>query len=224
MFARRHFLENTFLSLLAIQVADLMDTGGGTGAKIPGGEIGRVMSNRRTVRRYSRKGITSEQFLSVLWAAQGVTDEQRGFRTAPSAGALYPLEVFAFTGTGTVKGMDRGVHRFRPGSRDLERLTGDDRRGDLGGACLGQMWIAQAPACLVISVIYERTMRKYGERGVRYADIESGCAAQNVFLMAEALGLAAGIVGAFDDWKVKALIGTEKDARPLLVMPVGHRA
>lgn len=224
MFTRRQFLENGVLSLLAVQVADLTDTGGGgAGSKIFGGEVGRAMSKRRTVRRYSPREITSEQLMSVLWAAQGVTDDLRGFRTAPSAGALYPLEIFTFTGDGTVKGVKAGVHRFRPGSGKLEPVGGEDRRRELGGACLNQMWVARAPACLVISAVYERTMGKYGERGIRYADIESGCAAQNVFLMAEALGLATGIVGAFFDDKVKELTRTREDARPLLVMPVGYK-
>ena len=194
------------------------------GSKKPGGEVGRVMSERRTVRRYMSKDITFEQLKALLWAAQGVTDKGRGFRTAPSAGALYPLEVFAFIGKGSVKGIDEGVYRLIPGTGNLEPTTGDDRREDLGAACLGQMWIAQAPTCLVISAVYGRTMRKYGERGVRYADIESGCAAQNVFLMAGALGLSAGIVGAFYDDKVKELTGTKEDARPLLVMPIGYQA
>ena len=225
MFTRRQFLESGVLSLFAVQVADLAEAGGaGSGIKIPGGEVGKSMSRRRTVRGYSSKNLTREQLMDVLWAAQGITDKRYGFRTAPSAGALYPLEVFAFTGRKSVEGLDAGVYRFVPQNQSLGQMAADDFRKELASACLGQMWVAQAPACLVISAVYDRTMAKYGKRGIRYADIESGCAAQNVFLMAVALGLSAGIVGAFHDEKVSSLTGFKGKAEPLLVMPVGYRA
>ena len=86
------------------------------------------------------------------------------------------------------------------------------------------MWIAQAPVSLVISAVYSRTKRKYGRRGIRYADIEAGCAAQNIFLMAVSLGLDAGIVGAFEDHKVRLLTGAGEESQPLLIMPIGYRA
>jgi SagB-type dehydrogenase family enzyme len=162
--------------------------------------------------------------MKLLWAAQGITDKRRGFRTAPSAGALYPLEVFAFCGQETVKGLDAGVYRYVPHNLSLGQMTADDRRKELALACLGQMWVAQAPACLVILAVYDRTMAKYGKRGIRYADIESGCAAQNIFLMAVAQGLSAGIVGAFNDDNVRSLTGYRGKTEPLLVMPVGYRA
>ena len=223
MFTRRQFLESGVLSLFAVQVADLAEARSAGGGMIyPGGEVGKVMSTRRTIRRFSSKGITREQLMKVLWASQGITEKQFGFRTAPSAGALYPLEISVFAGPRSVKELDTGIHRLVPNDLTLERIAIDDRRKDLASACLGQMWLARAPACLVISAAYERITAKYGKRGVRYADIESGCAAQNVFLMAVSLGLSAGIVGAFYDEKVKNL--TElKDAEPLLVMPVGYR-
>ena len=225
MLTRRQFLETGVLSLLAVQMSELTESGG---AQVEpqklGGDISRVLSTRRTVRRYSQKGMTLEQLAALLWSAQGVTDKRRGLRTAPSAGALYPLEVFAFTGEGTVKGLGPGVYRFIPQSWNMEQTASGDRRKDLASACLFQIWVAQAPACLLISSVYERTMQKYGERGIRYADIESGCAAQNIFLMAGAMKLSAGIVGAFKDDEVMRLTGTSENARPLLVMPVGYQA
>jgi len=225
LITRRQFLETGILSLLAVQVSDLTEPGGaGMEPKDLGGDISQVISSRRTVRRYSEKGLTREQLMAILWAAQGVSEKRQGLRTAPSAGALYPLEVFAFTGQGTVKGLSPGVYRFVPRSGNLEQTMNDDTRKELASVCLSQTWIAQAPVCLVISAVYERTMQKYGERGVRYADIESGCAAQNVFLMAGAMRLSTGIVGAFRDERVRKLTGAREDTRPLLVMPVGYGA
>ena len=112
----------------------------------------------------------------------------------------------------------------RPGQADVVKATEGDRRLELAKACLSQMWIARAPVCLAIFSVYSRTTAKYGQRGIRYADIEAGCAAQNVFLMAVSLGFAAGIVGAFDDRKVRQLTGAGEDSTPLLVMPIGFQA
>ena len=96
-----------------------------------------------------------------------------------------------------------------------------DERGDLGDACLRQMWIARAPVTFVLTAEYERITVKYGDRGIRYALIEIGHIGQNIFLQSRALGLSAGIVGAFDDKMVGKVMGVEKDHRPLIVMPVG---
>ena len=226
MITRRKFLEGGFMSLLAVQYAELFEraSNGQVGeqdhVEMP---VSKAAALRRTVRSFSSRILSHEQLMGVLWAAQGVTDSIRGFRAVPSAGALYPLEIHAFMGEGTVVGMDSGVHRYRPRQIDTEMAGDRDLRKELAKACLSQMWIAQAPVSLVISAVYSRTTRKYGERGIRYADIEAGCAAQNVFLMAIALGLAAGVVGAFDDKGVHELTGAAADTYPLLVMPVGYR-
>jgi SagB-type dehydrogenase family enzyme len=227
MITRRRFLEGGLASLLAVQYSDLFEQAG-TGR---GGNVGREelslrnsMAARRTVRSFSDKMLSRDRFIDLLWAAQGITDQARGLRAVPSAGALYPLEIFAFLGEQSVENMAMGVYRYRPGQADVVKVTEGDRRVELAKACLSQMWIARAPVSLAISSVYSRTMAKYGQRGIRYADIEAGCAAQNVFLMAVSLGLAAGIVGAFDDRKVRQLTGAGEDSTPLLVMPVGYRA
>jgi SagB-type dehydrogenase family enzyme len=162
--------------------------------------------------------------MGVFWAAQVVTDSIRGLRAVPSAGALYPLEIYSFLGDRWVFVMEKGVYHYQPQQRDAVIVTKEDQRQDLARASLSQMWMAQAPVSLVISAVYARTTGKYGKRGIRYADIEAGCAAQNVFLVAISLGLEAGIVGAFDDDRVRKLTGAAADSHPLLVMPIGYRA
>ncbi len=227
MVTRRGFLGGGFASLLALQYSELFEVAANGQVGSPSSQemtVRQAMALRRTVRSFSPRMLREEQLMGLLWAAQGVTDTIRGLRAVPSAGALYPLEVFAFVGKGSVPGREGGIYRYRPEQTGLQRVGEGDRREDLARASLNQMWVAQAPVSLLISSVYGRTIKKYGERGVRYADIEAGCAAQNVFLMAEALGLAAGIVGAFDDDRVMALAGKDLDARPLLVMPIGYGA
>ncbi len=226
MITRKRFLEGGLASLLALQYSEIFERAGN-------GQVGdmvrremsvrEAMSMRRTVRRFSSKILREDQLMSVLWAAQGVTDSIKGLRAVPSAGALYPLEIYAFLGDRAVVGMGKGVYHYRPQQTDAEIVGDEDFRQELARACLSQMWVAQAPLSLVISAVYGRTTRKYGKRGVRYADIEAGCAAQNVFLLAESLGLGAGIVGAFDDDRVRELTGGPPGTEPLLVMPIGYR-
>lgn len=227
MITRKRFLEGGLASLLAVQYSEFFeaaDYGKGESAAPKELPVREAIARRRTVRRFTDSVLSREQFMEVLWAAQGVTERVRGFRAVPSAGALYPLEIFAFLGAMSVDGLEEGIYRYRPDEEDLLQEGGADRRGDLARTCLSQMWVAQAPVSLVISAVYPRATSKYGQRGIRYAIIEAGCAAQNVFLVAESLGLGVGIVGAFDDERVRELTGAATDANPLLVMPVGYRA
>jgi len=227
MITRKRFLEGGLASLLALQYSELFErAGNGQVGEVMGEEMSvrEAVARRRTVRNFSSRMLREDQLMGVFWAAQGVTDSIRELRAVPSAGALYPLEIYAFLGDGAVAGMGMGVYRFRPRHTDVETINERDLRQELARACLSQMWMAQAPVSLVISAVYARTTGKYGKRGIRYADIEAGCAAQNVFLVAISLGLGAGIVGAFDDDKVRKLTGAAVSEHPLLVMPVGYRA
>jgi len=171
-----------------------------------------ALARRRSVRAFSGEPLPLERLGQLLWSAQGVTDP-RGLRTAPSAGALYPLEVYAVT--------PEGVFKYLPARHALRKVKSGDVRKELAAAALGQMWMARAPVCLVIAGVEARTARKYGTRARRYVDIEVGCAAENVFLQATALGLGSVPVGAFDDKKVKAVVGCAADEAPLLIVPVG---
>ena len=182
-----------------------------------------AISQRRTLRSFKPKALALDQLSQVLWAAQGITDKKRGFRSAPSGGALYPLDVYAVVGKNGVEDLGEGVYLYLPHEHSLRKVADSDRRKGLARAAFGQNWIAQAPVVLTITAEYERITRKYGSRGIRYARIEVGHVGQNIFLQAEAFGLSAGIVGAFEDQSVAEIIGALDDHEPLLIMPVGYK-
>ena len=178
-----------------------------------------ALRERRSVRDYRREALTLKQVGQLLWSAQGVTAGD-GRRTAPSAGALYPLEVYAVIGN--VDGIAPGVYRYRPDSHTLVRVLDGDQRKDLSRAALNQTWVSQAAIDIVITAVYERTTGKYGERGIRYVHMEAGHAAQNVYLQAVSLKLGTVTIGAFDDDGVKRVLGLPVDEEPLYIMPVGR--
>ena len=175
---------------------------------------------RRSIREYSRAALTLNDLSQLLWAAQGITDRD-GLRTAPSAGALYPLEIYVVAGN--VDELPAGIYRYVPKGHNLLSLADGDQRKPLAKAALGQSWVRRAPVVLVIAAVYERSKRKYGRRGVRYSHIEVGHAAQNVYLQAETLGLGTVIVGAFEDKEVQQVLQLPADHEPLALMPVGRK-
>ena len=158
------------------------------------------------------------ELAQLLWAAQGVTGPA-GQRTAPSAGALYPLRVYV--AAGRVHGLEAGVHRYDPTGHALVRTGRRDLRAQLASAA-GQPWIGQAPVVLLIAADRSRITARYGGRSARFVDIEVGHAAQNVHLQAVALGLGSTDVGAFDEAKVRALMGLPANEEALLLVPVGR--
>lgn len=179
----------------------------------------RLLSVRRSIRELASDALGLAEIAQLLWAAQGVTHPM-GLRTAPSAGALYPLEMYVLAGE--VTSLPTGVYHYQPVPHELTKSGDGDRRADLATAALGQDWIADAPALLVLAAVYRRTAGKYGARAERYAHIEVGHAAQNVYLQALALGLGTTEVGAFDDRAVKSVLGLAADQAPLAIMPVGR--
>jgi len=180
----------------------------------------RCLHLRRSVRAFAEAPLRLDEVSQLLWAAQGVTGEG-GLRTAPSAGARYPLEVYFLAGK--VEGLAAGIYKYRPAGHSLRQVAGGDRRRDLAQAALGQQFIAEAPGVFVIAGVYERTAQRYGERASRYVHIEVGHAGQNICLQAVALGLGSVTVGAFRDEQVKRVVGMPAEEAPLYVLPVGRR-
>lgn len=178
------------------------------------------MLKRRSVREYADGSLTLQEVSQLLWAAQGITDPQ-GLRTAPSAGALYPLEVYLVTGD--VDGLAPGVYKYKPDGHEILRVLDDDREVSLASAASGQASVREAAINIVITAVYERTTVKYGERGVRYVHLEAGHVAQNIFLQATALNLGLVTVGAFSDEQVKNILSPPEDEQPLYIIPVGRK-
>jgi len=174
---------------------------------------------RRSERSYEAGALTLAQVSQLLLAAQGITGAQ-GLRTAPSAGALYPLEVYLIVGD--VVDLGPGIYRYQPRNHQLVRIGSGDKRQELVAAALGQTFIGQGAVSLVFTAVYERTTWRYGERGIRYVHMEAGHAAQNVYLQAVALKLGTVVVGAFHDDQVRQALGLPQDEHPLYIMPVGR--
>jgi SagB-type dehydrogenase family enzyme len=179
-----------------------------------------AMLKRRSVRKYKKSPLELSDISQLLWAAQGVTDP-RGFRTAPSAGALYPLELYLVASS--VKGLDQGVYKYSADRHALKMVIKGERQSRLYWSSWAQKSVKKAQAVVVITAVYKRTTGKYGNRGVRYVHMEVGHAAQNIYLQAVSLGLGTVVVGAFNDKSVKKEIGAQKDEEPLCIMPIGKR-
>ena len=182
--------------------------------------VEKALSDRRSVRRYSARPLTLSEVAQLLWAAQGTTSPS-GLRTAPSAGALYPLEVHL--AASDVDGIPPGIYRYDPRHHALEPVASGARRRELTVAAEWQDSVLHAPAVVAISAVYRRTTVKYRDRGERYAHMEVGHAAQNLCLQAVALGLSTVVVGAFRDREVKEVLGLRADTEPLCLVPVGRR-
>lgn len=175
---------------------------------------------RRSIREYEDKPLTLEQVGQLAWAAQGITDKRYGFRTAPSAGATYPLEIYVVIKKDGVEGLPEGIYHYLPREHMLELIKSGDYSRELMYACLDQEWVVDAAINIVITAIYERTTWRYGERGrIRYVPMEVGHVGQNIYLQCVSLGLGCVVIGAFYDEEVKKIIGVDEE--PLYVIPVG---
>lgn len=180
-----------------------------------------AVARRRSIRDFAGRALTIVHLSQLLWSAQGITGRQ-GQRTAPSAGAMYPLETLVMAGT--VAGLGAGAYRYGPGNHALSPGPPTDGRRGLAHAALGQMWIADAPVILVLGAAAARTRQRYQSRAGRYIHMEVGHAAQNVCLQAVSMGLGATVVGAFHGDPVKALLGMAGDEKPYALIPVGWPA
>lgn len=180
-----------------------------------------AIRERRSVREYKAgEGLALDELSQLLWAAQGITSEE-GLRTAPSAGATFPIEVYVLAGN--VRNLQPGIYHFRPHSHDLVSVVEGDKRQELGRAAIGQEQVPSASAVIVLSAVFERTTGKYFERGRRYVYFEAGHVSQNVLLQAVALGLGAVPVGAFSDSEVKNVMHLRNGEDPLYLIPVGRK-
>ena len=172
---------------------------------------------RRSIREYTAGALTLEQVGQLLWAAQGINDPS-GKRTAPSAGAIYPLNIYAVISN--VAGVLPGVYLYRPDSHSMVETLEGDRRNALSRS--SQSDVDEVTINIVITAVFEKIKRQYGDRGIRYVYMEAGHAAQNLYLQVVSLKMGTVVIGAFDDNEVKKVLGLPDNEEPLYIMPVGR--
>jgi len=173
-----------------------------------------VLAARRSTRTYGDRKLTAEEVAYLLWAGQGITSA-RGLRTAPSAGALYPTNLYYAD--------DVALWRYEPRRHGLAKVVDGDVRRDLARAGLDQAPLKRAPGIIVVVAKPAVTAAKYGDRAERYCMLEAGHVGQNILLTAEALGLGACPLGAFRDGDVLDVLGLGDDYLPLYLIPVGEK-
>jgi SagB-type dehydrogenase family enzyme len=172
-----------------------------------------AISARRSQRGFAQRALSTAELGQLLWAAQGITDSA-GHRAAPSAGALYPLELYVVTAD--------SVAHYLPSGHRLEARGSPDLRSDVADAAFAQEFVGKAPAVIVVTMVPSRTETKYGALGEGYAMLEAGHATQNLLLQVAALDLAATSVGGVDPSQLQDLLALPPDHEPVYVIPVGQ--
>lgn len=178
-----------------------------------------ALAGRHSERDFTALPLTKEALGQLLWAMQGIAVDviSGATRTAPSAGATHPLEVYVVIGN--VTGLESGIYNYVQHNHSLRLIQAGEFAPELMVAALEQEFIAEAPVNFVLAADFARTTVRYGERGRRYVYMEVGHATQNLLLQAEALGLGTVAVGAFHDNRVATLLDTT--SAPLMIVTTG---
>ncbi|WP_034622217.1 SagB/ThcOx family dehydrogenase [Desulfovermiculus halophilus] len=189
----------------------------------PGGQLWEALSSRRSRRRYAHHDVSLEALSALLWASQGISGQagRLSLRTAPSAGALYPVETYVQVNK--VQGLEPGLYHLNIKDWCLETLDSGSFGPQLAQICLDQRFMAQAAVNVCWSAVLRRNMAKYGHRGMRYIFMDLGHICQNLLLAAEGFGLSACPVGAYFDGEANELFGLDgKEESMLYFASVGH--
>lgn len=181
-----------------------------------------AMAKRRSVRKYKYHSLCLSDIAQILWAAQGITDPVNRYRSAPSAGALYPLELYILIGE--VENIEKGIYKYNPYNHEIIQTGNHDIRDEIYRAALYQECILNASMVIIISAVYGRTIDKYHERGKRYVDMEVGNVSQNIHLQVLSLNLGTVVVGAFNDERIRRILDMPENEWPLCIMPIGKPA
>ena len=190
--------------------------------------VEKALANRRSHRHFQDREISTEQLSQILWAAYGVTKPKPGYkslrgglRTTPSAGALYPFEIYV--AVGKVQEIKSGLYKYVSEKHKIIRMMEKDVRNELCAAAFGQDMIKKAPVTVIYSAVFSRMTGKYGERGrIRYVCMDLGHSAQNIYLQVQALHLGTCAIGAFMDSEVSQVLQLPANEEPLYLMPVGY--
>ncbi len=180
-----------------------------------------AIAKRRTHRAYEKTPLTVQEVSQLLFASQGINNGKNR-RTVPSAGALYPIEVYL--ASGNVKGVAPGIYKYHPEKHQLLRIAEGDKRKDLLAATSFQFWIEEAPAIIILCGTPWKTMIKYGWRGRSFILMEIGHAGQNISLQAIPLGMGTVCMGGFNKTRVRKILKLRGTETPLYILPVGKVA
>lgn len=181
-----------------------------------------AMARRRSRRSFKEDSLTIEIVSQILWSAQGITDEQRGYRTSPSAAKLYPLDIYLSVGKNKVENLVVGVYHYNPQHHSLHIISEEDQRREISKACLDKNQIDKAPILLIITAELSRLTDKLGEHRKQFVYMEAGHVAQNIYLQVESLGLGTVSMGGIKELEISKALNLPDEYIPLYVMPVGH--
>jgi len=184
-----------------------------------------ALKQRKSVRDFQQKPITKGQLSYLLWASTGIQRIEHGyeFRTAPSAGALYPIETYVIAND--VRKVETGLYHYSIRTHQLEELTKGDLRREITATALGQEMCSTAAAVFVWTAVFERCKWKYGQRAYRYIYLNAGHIAENLALAAVSLNLGSCAIGALFDDPVNTILGIDGQAESVVCMAVvGHPA
>jgi protease I len=167
-----------------------------------------ALAKRRSERRFTQQQLKPEQISQLAWAGQGITEPQKGLRTAPSAGAMYPIKLYFAT--------QDGVFVYRPEEHSLGQISNLDVRGRLGAI--------SAPCNIIIAGSVRNLATKFRGQANKYMLLEAGHIAQNIQLQAVCLELGSVVNGAFDAHSTSGVCKLPRDLEPLLIISVGYAA
>ncbi|MDW7652006.1 MAG: SagB/ThcOx family dehydrogenase [Bacillota bacterium] len=182
-----------------------------------------LLSRRRSVRRYDAKELTLAELSQMLWAGQGISRDtgRHMFRTAPSAGALYPIETYVLVNR--VNGLTSGIYHYEIPRHRLCLVRTGNFGGELAHAALGQQMVADAPCTFIWSAVTARSKWKYGERAYRYMYMDAGHIAQNTALAAVSLEMGSCQIAAFFDDEINAMIGLDGKEETVIYLTAAGR-
>lgn len=187
-----------------------------------GAPVHDLLARRRTVREYdTQTPLSLEDAAQLLWSGQGITEPEQGYRTAPSAGPVFPFESYLVAGA--VDGLAPGVYRYDPKAHDLAPVAAGDLRNAVVEVAFNHDWLPDAPAFVVLSMIVERMIPKYGDGGARFALLEGGHIAQNILLQAESLNLGAAPICAYIPEKLRDVLGLAENEDPVYLLTIGRK-
>jgi SagB-type dehydrogenase family enzyme len=182
--------------------------------------VEKAIANRRSQRDFTGETMSLAELSHLLYYSSGVTDKRLGLRAAPSAGATYPIEVYAIVNN--VEGLARGIYHYLIESHELELLREGDFRNEMSQAALGERIFKQANVIFALSAIFQRTQLRYRERAQRYILFEAGHIAQNTYLLATSMKIGACAIGAFYDDEFNRLLGLDgKNESVLYIIALG---